>query len=154
MCINYTAMSYDNPEMTSVYAPMNVEWKEIASKAALTGALAGLAAVVLVGGDATVPLAGIQLPTSVAVGLGCAAGSVSGDLAHKYVLPHIPQNQKFAGVESVAISAGASVLGAYVATMGTGLPFTTVAMLGGGSFLGSDYVYHQILDRRTGGFLL
>ena len=154
MCSNYTAMSYDNPEMTSIYAPMSVEWKEVATKAALTGVLAGIAASVLVGGDATVPLAGMDIPTAVALGIGCAAGSVSGDLAHKYVLPHIPQNQKFAGVESIAISTGASILGAYVVTMGTGLPLAPIVAIGGGSFIGSDYVYHQILDRKTGGFLL
>lgn len=154
MCSNYTAMSYGNPEMSSVYAPSGICWKEIATKAALTGALAGAAASVLVGGDSSVPFIGMQLPTSVAVGLGCAAGSVTGDLAHKYVLPHIPQNQKFQGVETIAISAGASILGAYAATMGTGLPLTTVALLGGGSFVGSDYVYHQILARDSGGFLL
>lgn len=139
--------SFDYPEMSSVSAPMSVEWKEILGKAALTGAIAGVAASFLTSGS-SVSIAGMSMPGAVGAGLGCAAGSITGDLAHKYILPQNSQNQKFINMESTAISVGASIAGAYLgmAAIGGPVPITTAAILGGGSFVASDYTYHRVLN--------
>jgi hypothetical protein len=44
--------------------------------------------------DEGVYIAGIKLPGSVAMGLEATAGSLSADIMHKYIMPHIPTNQK------------------------------------------------------------
>ena len=143
---------YDNPEMTT-QATMNVEWKEMLTKATLTGALAGAAAAVLVPGG-SVTLAGMEVPGSVAIGLGAAGGSITGDLAHKYVLPYIPQSQKYQGIESAAISIGSAIAGSYLAMKSMGdIPIGTPILLGGGSYVGADYLYYRVFDSRTGGFV-
>lgn len=146
-------MSLDNPEMSSGYAPSMVQWKEILTKATLTGALAGTAAALLVPGG-SVSLGGMSVPGSVALGLGAAGGSVAGDLAHKYILPHIPQNAKYEGVESAAISVGAAIGGSYlVMNMMGDVPLMTPILLGGGSYIGADYLNRYVFDSKTGGFV-
>lgn len=148
-------MQFDDPEMSSLSTPMMVEWKEILTKASMTGAIATAAAALLIPGGSG-SLAGIQIPGSIAVGLGCAGGSVTGDLAHKYVLPHIPQNQKYLKAESAAVSIGAAIGGAYLGMniISGSVPILTPVLIGGGSFVASDYIYHTVLDKNSGGFVL
>lgn len=144
----------DNPQMSSgASTMMNVEWKEILTKAALTGAIAGVAAGVLVPGG-SVTLGTMELPGSVAIGIGAAGGSITGDLAHKYVLPYIPQSQKYQGVESAAISIGSAIAGSYLGMKLMGdVPIMTPILLGGGSYVGADYLYFRVFDSKSGGFV-
>lgn len=152
MCSNQ--MSYDDPQMATYSPMMNVEWKEIITKAAVTGGLATAAAAFLIPGG-TGSIAGMSIPGSLGVGLGCAAGSVAGDLAHKYVAPLIPQDMKYVNAESAAVSLGAAVGGAYLGMSLIGdVPIMTPILIGGGSYLASDYLYSHVLNKSTGGFVL
>lgn len=154
MCSPCRNMSgFDNIEMSSASTPSNVPWKEILTKATLTAAIAGTAAVFLIPSD-SVSIAGMAVPQAAAIGLGAAGGSIAGDLAHKYVLPHIPQNEKYLGVESAAVSVAAAVAGAYLGMSTFGdVPIMTPVLLGGGAYITSDYVYHHVIDRSSGGFM-
>ena len=147
-------MSFDDPQMATISPLMSVEWKEILTKSALTGALAAAAASFLIpGGSGTI--AGMQIPGAVGVGLGCAAGSITGDLAHKYVLPHIPQNQKYINAESAAVSVVSAMGGAYLGMSLLGdVPIMTPIILGGGSYVASEFIYQNVLNKSTGGFVL
>src|SRR5690349_5821515 len=107
------SMSLDNPEFSSPNTPSNVAWKEVLTKATLTAGIAGVAAAFLIP-SGSVTVAGMSVPQSIAIGIGAASGSIAGDLAHNYILPHIPQSQKYLGIESAAVSIGAAVAGAYV----------------------------------------
>lgn len=148
-----TLMSLDNPELSSDRMPIDVAWKEILTKATLTAALAGAAAAFLVP-SGSVSIAGMSVPQAAAIGLGAAGGSVVGDLAHKYILPHIPQNEKYIGAESAAVSIAGSVAGAYLGMNMMGdTPFITAALLGGGSYVTSDYLFHHVIDVSSGGFI-
>lgn len=155
MCSPCQNMSLDNPQMTSSSTPSDVAWKEIITKATLTAAIAGAASMLVIEpGSGSVNLGGIAVPQSVAIGLGAAGGSVAGDLAHKYILPHIPQSEKYIGVESAAVSVAAAIAGAYLGMQALGgVPFITPVLLGGGSYIASDYVYHRAIDKSTGGFM-
>lgn len=147
MCSSCQIMSSDNPQMSSSFAPSTVPWKEIATKAAVTAGVAGALAFVLLP-DASVSLGGMSVPQSVGIGLGAATGSVVGDLAHNYILPHIPQSEKYLAYEDAAVSIGASVAGAYIGmgSFGDVSPMTAV-LLGGGSYVASDYIYRHFYSQ-------
>lgn len=148
-----STMPQDDLEFSAPNTPVDVAWKEIATKAALTAAIAGVAATFLLS-EGSASIAGMSVPQSVAIGLGAATGSVAGDLAHKYVLPHIPQNQKYMGAESAAVSIVASIAGAYVGMSMIGdVPINNAIFLGGGSYVMSDYVFHHVIDTTSGGFI-
>lgn len=139
--------------MTSEYAPSNVPWKEIVTKAGLTAVVAGTAAALLLP-QGTASVAGMPIPGSVAIGLGAATGSVVGDLTHKYVLPHIPQSEKYQGIETAAVSLIGASIGSYVGMRSIGeVPIMTPILLGGGSYFAADYIFHHIIDRDGGGFI-
>lgn len=147
-------MSHDNPEISSARSPMDVAWKDIATKAALTAAVGGVAGMLLVPGGGSVSVLGMQVPQYVGLGIGAGIGSVAGDLAHNYVLPHIPQDQKWIGVETAAVSVGAAAAGAYVGmSMFGSVPIMTPLLIGGGSYIGADYLYHNVWDMKSGGFI-
>ena len=145
---------FNDPDQMLPWASEAVQWKEIGIKAALTGAIAGAATMFLLDNDATTVFAGMEVSPAIAAGAGCAVGSVTADLAHNYILPYIPQNAKYTRAESVALGIAASSLGTYVATMGSGLPISTAAMLGGGSFVAADYTYHNFISMQSGGVVL
>ena len=146
-------MPLDNPELSPQNTPSNVAWKEVLTKATLTAAIAGTAAAFLIP-SGSVSLAGMSIPQAAAIGLGAAGGSIAGDLAHKYILPQIPQNEKYLGVESAAVSVGAAIAGAYLAMSMIGdVPIATPVLLGGGSYVAADYVYRNVIDMGSSGFI-
>lgn len=136
-------------DMQNDIQPINgqqqILWSEVAKKAAITGAIAGVASYFLLdNGDISVM--GRMMPSAVPVAAGVAAGSVAGDLAHIYVLPHIPQNQKYVALESAAVSVAAAGAGSY---LGASMferadPFIMVA-LGAGAYVTGDYIQHEML---------
>jgi hypothetical protein len=97
--------------ISSIHQAGKIEWKELLTKGVATGMIAALARMLLFK-DEGVYVAGIKLPGSVAMSLGAATGFLSADLVHKYIMPHIPANQKYEKTEFAAIS---------VATLGLGL---------------------------------
>ena len=131
----------------------SVAWKEILTKATFTAVIAGTAAAFLFD-PVSINIGGMAVPQAAAIGLGAAGGSIAGDLAHNYVLPHIPQSEKYLGIESAAVSIGASVAGAYLAMNSIGeVPFMTPLLLGGGSYIGADYAYRTFYGTNSGSYM-
>jgi hypothetical protein len=142
--------SLESP-MLSQYQP--VVWKDLAVKAAATAAVAGVAASFLVE-PAQVSLLGMQMSSTVGIAAGAAAGSVVADLAHNYVLPLIPHNQKYEKMEHAALSVGASGGGAYLATSLMGnASFLPIFAIGAGSYVAADYIQHNFINKSEGGLL-
>ena len=118
-------------------------------RAGLSGAV-GLAASNLFYGESfgnSLPLLGLSLPAPVLVG-GCAAGaSLITDAAHRYVLPHIPGNEKYANIESAALGIAASGLSTALllryAAGGNEESFGQAFLLGAGSLRGGDLCGEQ-----------
>lgn len=117
----------------------------MAMKAGITGAIAGAGSMVFHGEGFNngVHLWGTTVPAPVAIGAAAATGSVGADLAHTYILPHIPGHEKFLRIESAAVGIGASGL----ATMGTmqlmhasGEKAMDAFILGAGSYVAGDYI--------------
>jgi hypothetical protein len=139
--------------MSSIRQVGEIEWKELLTKGAATGAIAALAGMLLFEDKALV-IAGMRVPGSVAMGLGAAAGSLSADLAHKYVMPHIPANQKYEKAEFAIISVAASGLGTFaVSNLIGSAPMVPAFALGAGSYISGDYLYHNFINKKEGGFI-
>jgi hypothetical protein len=139
--------------MTSSPHPSEILWKELLTKGVATGVIAALAGMLLFE-NKSLYVAGVQVPGSVAMGLRAATGSVSADLAHKYIMPHIPANQKYEKAEFAAISVVASGLGTFAASNLIGsAPMVPAFALGAGSYLSGDYIYHNFVNKKEGGFL-
>jgi len=73
--------------------------------------------------------------------------SIACDVAHDYILPHIPQNEKIKNFESAGLNFAASGAG-FVAGLKilTGLPNQNIlkaGLFGGGSKLVVDSIYHN-----------
>jgi hypothetical protein len=96
----------------------------------------------------------MQVPGLVAIGLGAAAGSLSADLAHKYIMPHIIANQKYKKAEFAAISIIASGAGTFaVSNLLGSTPMVPTFAVGAGSYIFGDYIYHNFINKKEGGFL-
>jgi hypothetical protein len=121
-------------------------------KGVATGAIATVAGMLL-WDSKSISIAGIKVPGSVAMGLGAAAGSLSADLTHKYLVPHIPANQKYEKAEFAAISIAASGLGTYFVSNMIGTDIGPAIALGAGSYISGDYIYHNFINKKEGGFL-
>lgn len=85
---------------------MQQSWMDTARKGAITGVVAGAAAAYVFGESGSTTLMGVRMPTAVAIGAANGAASVAADMAHDYVLPHIPQSQKWGQIESAALGIG------------------------------------------------
>jgi hypothetical protein len=121
-------------------------------KADLTKAVfvagAGVLGSILMGEkDTKIPLAGMNLPAPLLLGVATGTSSVVADMAHDYVLPHIPHNDKWVNMESSALAvstAGAST--SAILYFGTGMPrenlFNSFA-LGGGAVIAGDYAHSK-----------
>lgn len=85
---------------------------DVGIAAATSGTTAFLLAKLLSGGTADQSRVG-SISGATAVGISAAVGSATAQLAHDYVLPHIPQPEKYATVEAAALNAAAAGIGAY-----------------------------------------
>jgi hypothetical protein len=139
--------------MSSIRQAGAVEWKELLTKGVATGAIAALAGM-LIFKDEGIYVAGTKLPGSVAMGLGAPTGSLSADLVHKYIMPHIPANQKYEKAEFAVFSVAASGLGTFaVSNLLGNAPVAHAFALGTGSYISGDYIYHNFINKKEGGFL-
>jgi hypothetical protein len=124
-------------------------WTELATRAALTGGV-GAAASLLMGDsmNRSVSLGPVQLPAPLAVGATVAASSVAADLSRQYILPKLPGNAKFAGVEGTIMGLGVSGVSTALLLdrMGSNQPFLTRAALGAGSYAAGDYVHGKMFQ--------
>lgn len=144
----------EQPMQTSSVSPAELPWKEWVTKGAATGIIAGIARMLLFE-DKSLFVARVRVPGAIAMGIGAAAGSVGTNLAHQYILPMIPHNQKYEKMESAAIALVASGLGTYAATNLLGnAAFGPAFAVGAGSYLAGDYAWHNLLNKAEGGLLI
>lgn len=124
-------------------AEMGTSIKEKLWKGAMAGAISGSAAYFLFSETGSSDVFGIQLPNPVVIGGANMAASVAADVAHEYVLPHIPGNQKFAAAESAALGLGISGFGTAWLLNREGInpgTFFNGFALGAGSYAAADWI--------------
>lgn len=130
--------------------------KEYGGAATTTGATAYLLTKLLSNSDSNkTTYGGMSIAST--VGVAAAVGSVSSKLAHDYVLPHIPQSEKWQTVEAAAINATASGAGSvgYVYLMDPSLARADALQISlysiGGEMLG-NYIFDHFVKPSMGGF--
>lgn len=122
----------------------DIPWKEWLIKAGGAGLIAAVASAVFLKNE-NVPVFGMSIPSAALNGAVVATASIGADLAHQYVLPLIPHNDKYAQFESVGLAIAASGGGTYVVGKFLGEPALLPAFaLGAASFVASDYLYHNL----------
>ena len=145
------------PRVTAKYTPpsVNIEAKSVAKKAIYTGAIAAAAGYFLLGeSSGDIGVFGVTLPTSIASGVGAAAGSVVSDLFTDYVIKATIQSAAVSELEQQSVKLGLAAAGSMSALyLGAGVsPSIMAAVVGAGSKAGGDYTY-QNLDSSLLGML-
>jgi uncharacterized membrane protein YjfL (UPF0719 family) len=90
------------------------------------------------------------MTTATAVGIGTGVGSMVAKASHDYVLPHIPQADKWKTIKSASLNAGMARAGAwgYVALMDSNVAKAdAVPIIGyavGGEIVG-EYIYNSFI---------
>ena len=122
-----------------------IDWSKWLLKSAGTG-LAAVVVLWLLGERDSVQVMGQSLPVVLPLGAGCAIGSLSADIAHAYVLPMIPHNEKYQEYEAVALSVAASGAGTSIAALLLGFnPNIKTFLVGSSSYVAWDFLYHKFL---------
>lgn len=123
--------------------------KDAAIKGAITGAIAAGGSMAIFGESLnnSQQVLGFNLPVPIAVGAGAAVGSVAADVAHQYILPHIPGNKKFATLESAGLGivvSGGATMWAIDSMGGVSERGTDAFLLGAGSYVLGDWAADKI----------
>lgn len=117
------------------------------TKAGLTAVIGSLGSVLMGEKDTVISVLGVNLPAPVAIGGVVGAASIGSELAHDYILPHIPKNERFVNLESSALAVGsAGGLTAAILTY-AGAPRENWAnsfALGGGSVVLGQYANNSL----------
>jgi hypothetical protein len=127
--------------------------KSLLGKPAISGGIAAVALPMLSGGKEFV-YNGQRYPLwALGLGLGMASSFVA-ELAHNYVLPHIPGHEKYLTIESmvlsVAASSGAFVVGAKIINSDINMAeMKTFIMVGGAAEVLSGYIATNMLGQGT-----
>jgi hypothetical protein len=132
---------------------MSKDLKQLLMKPAISGGIAAVALPQLSGGTEYI-YNGKRYPLW---GLGAALGfgsSFVAELVHKYILPHIPGNEKYLTIESmvlsIASSGGAFVLGAKLINSDLNMgEMKTFAIAGAAAEVLSGYIATNILAEGT-----
>lgn len=130
--------------------------KEKLVKGAIAGGIAGVASAVLFNESGNTNLFGLNMPIPVAIGLTNGSASVGADLAHEYIFPYIPGNQKYAQLESAALGLGVAGVGTAWLLGREGLSpstFMNGAVLGAGSYAAADWIDSRFLGGSSDTFL-
>ena len=118
-----------------------------AGKAAIVGAIGGVAGAYLYGGQGTLPLMGMDVSIPVALGVAIGSASFVGEFATGYVLPMLPQSAGAATMEGMllrpAMTAGASYL-TFSMLLGSVEQPLQVLMLGAGSEIAGTYAWGTV----------
>lgn len=119
-------------------------------KASLSGLTMGIGSVLLFGESVNRSVLGMSVPSYIPIAVAGGMGSLAGDLAHDYVLPHIPQPKKLANLESAGLNfatSGGVFVGSLMALTGIQSNYIPKAFAFGGAVkLGVDSVYHNYLE--------
>ena len=143
----YSNESYHLGEPAAMTMPNLREWL---IKGALTSAIARTGAYLL-GEKSQINLLGMQTPSAVAIGLSAGVGSIAADGIHQYVLPLIPANEKYQNVEAAALGIfSSSAATAIVSSVLGNSAILPMALLGGSSYVASDWSFHTILTKPDG----
>ena len=117
------------------------------TKAGLTAVIGSLGSVLMGEKDTSVNLFNVNVPAPVAIGIVVGGASIGSELAHDYILPHIPKNERFVNLESSALAVGtAGGLTTAILTY-AGAPRENWAksfMLGGGSVVLGQYANNSL----------
>ena len=144
--------NYEEQEMSDS-EEQKVDWSKWLMKAGGTG-LAAAVVLWLLGERDSVEVMGQSLPIVIPLGAGCAVGSLSADIAHQYVLPLIPHNEKYQQMEATALSVAASGAGTTIAALLLGFnPNVKTFIAGSASYVGYDFLYHRFLFPQSDGGL-
>lgn len=128
------------------------DWKDNFVKAGLTAAVASIGAAVLFGENGEVPLAGFNIPSWALIGGSCAGASISADIAHQYVLPHLNSNSKLFNIESTALAVGSGGVASTLILKAAGMPnegFINAFALGAVSVVGGDYLSSKVVGKQN-----
>lgn len=128
------------------------DMKQLATKSLLTGAVNGLTSFILFGNQ-DVSIMGMSIPSYIASGLGGVGSSVAADVAHNYLMPHIPVNQKYDALESAALGIGISGATNYLLLAPAGVDPMLGFALGAGTYVASDFIWLQYVNVEMGGLL-
>eukprot|EP01130_Rhizamoeba_saxonica_P009003 TRINITY_DN3653_c0_g3_i1.p1 TRINITY_DN3653_c0_g3~~TRINITY_DN3653_c0_g3_i1.p1 ORF type:complete len:140 (-),score=38.55 TRINITY_DN3653_c0_g3_i1:238-657(-) len=131
--------------------------KDMIGRAVLNGVITGAGSSMLFGETGTRRIFNMNVPSYVLIGKAGAVGSVAGDLAHDWVLPHIPQPEKLKRIEAMALDFGTSGLATCIALKATtGLPnqnLPKAIAFGGTSKLATNWAWSNIFDSSKMGFI-
>ena len=95
--------------------------RDYSFKAGLAGLTMGVGSVLLFGESGGRNIYGMNIPAYIPIAVAGGVSSIAGDLAHDYVLPHIPQNEKMKNVESAGLNfatSGGAFVGSLMALTG------------------------------------
>jgi hypothetical protein len=133
--------------MYSEMPSMGDEWKKISKKYLYTAAIGAAGSMLL--GDVSVSeqgsLLGVNIPLPLSVGLGVGVGSIVANVASDYVVDKLFDDSTIRTMErnvvGVTLGAGGAVAGGKYLS---GLPPSLdLAILGGASYIGGEYLYGQ-----------
>lgn len=116
-------------------------------KAGLTGATIAVGSMLLFGQTSNIKVFNMNLPAYLPIGIAGGASSIVGDIAHDYILPHIPQVEKMKNLESAGLNfltTGGAFVGSLMVI--TGVPAQNIPkafVFGGGTKLVVDGVYDK-----------
>lgn len=111
-------------------------------KGLITGGVAAAGGALLFGETGATTFFGQAVPVPVALFAANAASSMLADVAHTYLLPSIPGNEKFSNVEAAALGLGVSgASSAYIlnGNLGTAESMNS-ALLGAGSYAAGEWI--------------
>jgi hypothetical protein len=132
---------------------MSMDLKQLLGKPVISGTIAAVTLPMLSGGKEYI-YNGVRYPLwGLGMGLGFASSFIA-EATHKYLLPHIPGNEKYLTIESmvlsVATSSGAFVLGAKMINSDINMSeMKTFAMAGAAAEVLSGYIATNLLSDGT-----
>lgn len=137
-----------------------IKVKDSLTKSVLAGSTYAAGQLLIFGDQntVTIPMTNIQMPAIAAGFIAGMSSSLISDVAHDYLLPLIPKNEKYVNAESALVGAGVSGLASCLMLKAVAdLPFENFPICiayGGGSYVASDFLWHNVVSKKEGGFLL
>ena len=132
------------------------DYKKIAIKAAMVGAINGFGTSMLFG-SGNINFLGGQYSATIPYFVSGAGSSLAADLAHNYVFPLIPNNAKWGNLESAALgSSAAAAANVGIIALTTGLPrgsYIPVAIGGAVSYAAGSYINDYALKDNKGAYV-